>query len=89
MKFAKNVVLIGLFIHKPKFELFGGGLCVPILHFDTLRCTVSEISAKIVGTGSIDHPKAAPKYFHQYFLGCPKKYEILKTTLHMPLKVTF
>ena len=34
---------------------FWVGLCVPIIHFDSLRCTVWEILANIVGTGSIDH----------------------------------
>ena len=38
-----------------------------MIHFDNLRCTVSEITIKIVGTGSIDHTKAGPDYFHQYF----------------------
>ena len=38
-------------------------LCMLIIHFDNLRCTVSEILAKIVGTGRIDHTKAGSKYF--------------------------
>ena len=65
--FAKSAVLICLSVHKLKFELLWGGLCVPIIHFDNLRGTVTEILAKIVGTGSIDHMKAGPNYFHQYF----------------------
>ena len=38
-------------------------LCVLTMHFDNLKCTVSEIFADIVETGSIDHTKAGPKYF--------------------------
>ena len=34
-----------------------------VIHFDNLKCTVSEIFAKIVETGSIDHTKAGLKYF--------------------------
>ena len=39
-----------------------------IIHFDNLRYTVFEILDEIVETGSIDHTKAGPNYFHQYFL---------------------
>ena len=31
--------------------------------FNNLKCTVSEIFAKIAETGSIDHTKGGPKYF--------------------------
>ena len=43
-----KVVLICLSAHKFKFELFGGGLCLLLIHFDNLRGTVSEILAKVV-----------------------------------------
>ena len=60
-------VLICLSVHKHKFKLFGVVLCVLIIHSDNLRSIVFEILDGIVETGSIDHTKTGPNYFHQYF----------------------
>ena len=38
-------------------------LCVHMKHFNNLRCTISEILAKIVETGGIVHKNAVPNLF--------------------------